>query len=266
MQAILSRPAISWPCLMYHQVLPGAPPIGASGYFAVTREQFAEQLDWLSAAGYRGVTIDEAVATPTEQTVAITFDDGDWTSYAVAFRELAPRRMTATFFVITSKVGTPGFATWEQLREMKSAGMSIQSHTHSHPFLSAIAKDNVVFELRESKRLLDSMLAQETVGISLPNGDHPHGGALAIARAIGYRWVATSQWGANRADRHAGLVRRYTVRRATTLDGFNTLVVKRPSALSREGLRLAFLHQLRALLGTGRYARWRRQVVRLRGG
>ena len=266
MQAFFSRVVPSWPCLMYHQVLPSAPPPGASGYFAVTREQFAAQLEHLSSAGYRGVSIETVVAAPTPQMVAITFDDGDWTSYAVAFPELAQRRMTATFFVITSKIGTPGFATWEQLREMKSAGMSIQSHTHSHPFLSALAKDDVLFELRESKRLLDSMLGQDTVGISLPNGDHPHGGALAIARAIGYRWVATSQWGANRAQRQAGLVRRYTVRHATTLKGFDTLVMQRPSALSPEGLRLAFLHRLRALLGTARYARWRRQLMRLRRG
>src|SRR5690348_15639381 len=172
MQAFFSGPANSWPCLMYHQVLPSTPPPGASGYFAVTREQFAEQLEQLSSAGYRGVSIEAAVATPTPHVVAITFDDGDWTSYAVAFPELAQRGMTATFFVITSKIGTPGFATWEQLREMKSAGMSIQSHTHSHPFLSTIGDDDVAFELRESKRLLDTMLAQDTAGISLPNGDH----------------------------------------------------------------------------------------------
>ena len=249
---------------MYHQVLRSTPPSDASGYFAVSREQFAEQLDHLVAAGYRGVSVEEAAATSTSKTVAITFDDGDWTSYDVAFPELVHRRMTATFFVITSKIGTAGFATWEQLREMKRAGMSIQSHTHSHPFLSAIGSDDVAFELRESKRLLDTMLAQDTVGISLPNGDHPRGGALAVAHSIGYQWVATSQWGANPVDSRHRLVRRYTVRHATTLKKFNELVMHRPSALSAEGLRLAFLHQLRALVGTARYARWRRQLMRFR--
>jgi peptidoglycan/xylan/chitin deacetylase (PgdA/CDA1 family) len=174
--------------------------------------------------------------------------------------------MTATFFVITSKIGTPGFATWEQLREMKSAGMSIQSHTHSHPFLSAIAKDDVAFELRESKRLLDTMLAQDTDGISLPNGDHPRGGTLAVAQSLGYRWVATSQWGPNRNAGRDRLVRRYTVRHGTTLKEFNSLVTEPPSAFSGEGLRLAFLHRLRAIIGTARYARWRRQLMRFRRG
>jgi hypothetical protein len=110
------------------------------------------------------------------------------------------------------------------------------------------------------------MLEQDTVGISLPNGDHPRGGALAVARSLGYRWVATSRWGANRGDARDGLVRRYTVRRATTLSDFDALVVKRPSVLSSEGLRLLLLHRLRALLGTSRYARWRRQFMRFRRG
>ena len=266
MPATHFRPATAWACLMYHQVLPSEPPPGASGYFAVTRGQFAAQLEHLVSAGYRGVSVGEAAAAATPRTIAITFDDGDWTSYSEAFPELAARSMTATFFVITSKIGSPGFATWDQLREMKRAGMSIQSHTHSHPFLSAIDRDDVVFELRESKRLLDTMLEQDTVGISLPNGDQPRGGALAVARSIGYRWVATSRWGANRGDTRDGLVQRYTVRRATTLEEFDALVTKRPSALSPEGIRLFLLQRLRALLGTSRYARWRRQFMRFRRG
>ena len=262
MPATHSRRATTWSCLMYHQVLPSEPPPGASGYFAVTRDQFVEQLEHLAAVGYRGATLEEAAATT--HTVGITFDDGDWTSYAIAFPELATRGMSATFFVITSKVGEPGFATWDQLREMKAAGMSIQSHTHSHPFLSELTSEDVAFELGESKRLLDTMLGQDTTGISLPNGDAPRGGALATARSLGYRWVATSQWGPNRGDTRDGLARRYTVRHATTLPEFNALVVEQPSVLSREGLRLAMLHRLRSLLGTSRYARWRRQVMRLR--
>jgi peptidoglycan/xylan/chitin deacetylase (PgdA/CDA1 family) len=250
---------------MYHQVLPSDPPAGAPGYFAVSRERLGEQLALLSAAGYRGVSLEEAAAAGSERAVGITFDDGDWTSYAVAFPELAARRMAATFFVITSRIGTPGFATWQELREMRRAGMSIQSHTHSHPFLSTLPPDDVASELIESKRLLDAMLEQETVGISLPNGDHPRVGALAAARAAGYRWVATSRWGPNRGDARDALVRRYTVRRATTREAFDALVRRQPAAWSAEGLRLVVLEHLRGILGVPRYARWRRKVIHLLG-
>lgn len=266
MPAIFSRPATAWACLMYHQVLPTEPPPGASGYFAVSRAQFAAQLDHLTSLGFRGASLEEAAAAAETGTVAITFDDGDWTSYAVAFPELVARGMTATFFVITSKIGSPGFASWDELREMTRAGMSVQSHTHSHPFLSSIGADAMMFELRESKRLLDGALQQDTVGISLPNGDHPRGGALTAARSAGYQWVATSGWGPNTGDIRERLVRRYTVRRATTISAFDRLVRARPSVMSLEGMRLAILHELRALLGPSRYARWRRQFMRLRRG
>jgi peptidoglycan/xylan/chitin deacetylase (PgdA/CDA1 family) len=250
---------------MYHQVLPSAPPVGPQGYFAVSREQFGQQLAVLSAAGYRGVSLEEAAAANSERAVGITFDDGDWTSYAVAFPELAARRMAATFFVITSRIGTPGFATWQELREMRRAGMSIQSHTHSHPFLSTLEPADVASELIESKRLLDTMLEQETVGVSLPNGDHPRAGALAAARSAGYRWVATSRWGPNHGDTRDSLVRRYTIRRATTSEAFAALVRRQPPAWSSQGLRLVVLEQIRGILGVARYARWRRKAMHLLG-
>jgi peptidoglycan/xylan/chitin deacetylase (PgdA/CDA1 family) len=252
----------AWSCLMYHQVFPTEPPSGPGGYFGVSRAQFAEQLEFLQSAGYRAASIEEAAAS-TGHTVGITFDDSDWTSYAAAFPELAERGMTATFFVITSRVGTPGFATWPELREMKRAGMSIQSHTHSHPFLSTLAPSEVAFELAESKRLLDAALEQDTTGISLPNGDHPRGGALAAAQATGYRWVATSRWGPNRKSPDVLLIRRYTVRRSTTLGTFDEFVRQPPGIWSLEGVRLFALERIRSMLGVSRYARWRRRAVTL---
>src|SRR2546423_14509148 len=102
MFAFLSRPGPAWTCLMYHQVLPSAPPVGPQGYFAVSREQFGQQLAVLSAAGYRGVSLEEAAAANSEQAVGITFDDGDWPRYAVAFPQLAARRMAAAFFAVPS--------------------------------------------------------------------------------------------------------------------------------------------------------------------
>jgi peptidoglycan/xylan/chitin deacetylase (PgdA/CDA1 family) len=250
---------------MYHAI---APTRDGADYFAVHRASFAAQLDRLAALDLRGVSIESALhprtgASPRAGTVAISFDDGRSDNFSEAFPELAARGMAATFFVITSRVGTPGYATWDELRAMRDAGMSIQSHTHTHPFLSELSHSAARVELETSRRLLDSELGQVTSTIALPNGDSPRGWTRADFESVGFRWVATSEFGPN--GRPSWRIRRYTIRRETTLADFERMVTRLPTTLSGEGLRLRVLGIARATLGVTRYARWRRRVLRLAG-
>lgn len=262
MTPLLPTRSARWPCLMYHRVALAPEP---EDYFAVSRASFAHHLDLLSAAGLRGVSLEQAVDRPHHGTVAITFDDGDETHFRYALPELVARGMTATFFVITSRVGLPGYVSWDHLRAMTRAGMSIQSHTHTHPFLSQLAERAVMRELAESRRLLDAALAQRTTTLSLPNGDMPRGWGTAEFRAIGYTRIATSRWGANQGSR-GKFIRRYTVRRDTRDATFLRLITAASSAYSAEGLRLLALARVRAALGPARYAVARQRVLAVLGG
>ena len=250
-----------WACLMYHEV-DGAS--GGGGYFAVPRDAFAAQLDLLAERGFRGRSLEACLAAPEQRQVAITFDDGHVTHRHEAFPELVARGMTATFFVITARVGLPGYVTWDELREMASAGMSIQSHTHSHPFLSECAPGEAQRELDASRRALDAALGQRTSTLALPNGDFPRGFDQRAFHASGYAAVATSRWGPNAPAAAVGramLVNRYTVRRATTLAELDALLARLPGVVSLEGARTLSLNAIRRLLGPTRYARLRRRLV-----
>ena len=247
-------------CLLYHEIVPP----GGTGYFGVSAPQFRTQLDRLAALGLRGSSLEGALAAP-DRAVAITFDDGDASHSSTAWPELARRGMTATFFVTTDWVGKPGRMSWQELREMARAGMSVQSHTASHPFLSELTAVAVRHELVESKRRLDELLEQDTTTLALPGGDFPRAWEAADFLACGYRCVATSRWGPNRVSAAARaepfLVRRYTVRRATTLGRFDNLLLGRSAAFGAEGTRLWLLNRIRAALGARRYAAWRRWVL-----
>ncbi len=254
-----------WPCLMYHEITPDR-PAGTAEYYAVAAARFAEQLRALEERGLLGVSLEEQLQSPAANSVAITFDDGHESAYTQAFPELMRRRMRATFFITTSWVGQPGRVTWNQLREMSAAGMSLQSHTATHPFLSELTRGMAEHELATSRLRLDQELGQQTTTISLPGGDFPPGGA-AVCVAAGYRWVATSLWGPNRTQAQAGrrpaLVRRYTVRAGTTDAQFLRVITARSSAHSPAALRSRALSDLRSLLGPQRYARWRRRFLNL---
>jgi peptidoglycan/xylan/chitin deacetylase (PgdA/CDA1 family) len=246
---------------MYHAV---AGDREDASYFAVPRPRFQEQLDAIRAAGLRGCSLERAARAGGGRTVAITFDDGDVSHFAHALPELVARGMTATFFIITARVGTPGYLTWDELRAMSRAGMSIQSHTHTHPFLSTLGRDRVARELAESRRALDGALAQRTTTIALPNGDAPAGWTARDYRALGYTHIATSRWGANTvAD--PPFVRRYTVRRDSTAHSFERMILAASSAYSPEALRLLTLDRVRAAVGPARYARARRAVLSMLG-
>jgi len=253
-----------WVCLMYHDISAGAATNdGGPARFAVPRAIFERQLDVIAEAGLRACSLEEAAAT-ADPHVAISFDDGDLGQYERGVPALVARGMSATFFVTTTWVGRPGYVTWDQLREMKAAGMSIQSHTHTHPFLSELDASALRHELGESKRLLDTELGQDTTMLALPGGDWPSLRARGLLPEIGYRTVATSRWGVNRAAHGRGtarIVRRCTVQGSPPLDYFKRVMAGDAWLASRRRVREAVLGRLRSTIGPSRYHRWRRSVL-----
>ncbi len=257
-----------WVCLMYHNVSCNRTGLsGERSAFDVPLAAFERQLDIIRDLGFRGCSVREAMTNPQPSRVAITFDDGDAGVYDYALSVLVARGMTATFFITTSWVGTPGFVSWNQLREMKAAGMSIQSHTHSHPFLAELSEAQIRDELEVSKDRLDQELDQETDQISLPNGDWPPRSLRYLLPACGYRVVGTSQWGSNRGTagsvaRRAPIhIRRCTVRGAPSENYFKRVVLDdhwiKVGRVFRDGV----LRGVRTTLRPSRYARWRRTFL-----
>lgn len=249
---------------MYHDV--SAAPVGitgGAGYFSVSEASFARQLSALHTAGLRGCSLADALRDETSRAVAITFDDGDLGQATRAFPALVARGMTATFFITTSWIGTPGYASWDQLKEMRAAGMSIESHTHTHPFLSELDAAALRDELRRSRELLDEHLEQRTSMIALPGGDAPRRELRGMLADEGYAVVATSRWGANRGAREGNplFVRRCTVRGESSDAAFIDIARGDVWLALKKRARESILAALRTSLGPTRYARWRRSVL-----
>ncbi len=171
--------------------------------------------------------------------------------------------MSATFFVTTNWVGKPGYVSWDGLREAKAAGMSIQSHTRSHPFLSELDAAQLRDELAGSRAILDEQLQQHTSTLALPGGDPPKGALRAQVSAAGYRIVATSRWGVNRDSAGDGIrwINRCTIRGRMADERFARVAKGDPWIAMKRQVREAVLRALRNSLGPTRYARWRRQVL-----
>lgn len=256
-----------WVSLMYHDVMEdGAPVSAVAQRFAVPVTAFAAQLDALREGGYLVRSLCHAIREPDTKVVAMTFDDGHVGQFARAFPELVARGMSATFFVTTSWIGRrPGYCSWSQLREMNAAGMSIQSHTHSHPFLSELPAHALSAELCRSKAELDEALGQDTDAIALPGGDHPRRRLRPLLAESGYAVVATSQWGTNGAvafeQRGPRYIRRCTIRGTPDNVEFARILAGDPALAHRLQARAALLGAVRRMMGPSRYARWRAMML-----
>lgn len=89
--------------------------------------------------------------------------------------------------------------SWEQVREMSSAGIEFGSHTATHPILANVDDATLRRELEESKRTIESHTGKPIAAIS-----YPVGGTTAIddrvfaaVQRAGYRFGATYLPGTN---------------------------------------------------------------------
>ena len=253
-----------WVCLMYHDVSREATrPGGGREFFSVTRETFGRQLEAIRAMGATGCSIADAMTATRQKVVAISFDDGDLGQATNGFPTLVEHGMTATFFVTTGWIGTRGYASWDQLREMKAAGMSVQSHTHTHPFLSEMSRAQLSDELRRSRDVLDEQLAQTTTMLALPGGDAPRPEFRGLLAELGYEVVATSRWGVNGrvGSRRPLYVKRCTVRGEPSDNLFRAIASGDRLLAAKKQSREAILAFIRRSLGPTRYARWRTRFL-----
>lgn len=252
-----------WVALCYHDVLPATSAAGGGPErFAVPTPMFERMLDVIRDEGFRGCSLAEALRAPGTRRVAITFDDATRSQYEHAMPALRARGMTATVYAVPTWVGRPGYMSWDQLREIASWGMSVQSHSLSHPFLSECPRDALRTELGGSKAALDRELGQDTREIAFPGGDPPRRALREELAAAGYRVAVGTRWGLNvdgRTDR--GFIRRCTVRGDIQPEDARRVVRGDPWLALVNHPREAVLRTLRAALGPTRYARWRRRLL-----
>lgn len=166
------------PILLYHFI--GRETLERNGHsisrFNVTAADFEAQLALLQALGYHAVTIGEIAAaldgrfSLPERPVAITFDDGWREQYAVAFPLLQRYGMRATFFVISSYIGCPRFMTWEELAQLRDAGMEIASHGRRHLDLSRASDEDAWTEITRSKETIERQLGIPVASFAYPYG------------------------------------------------------------------------------------------------
>jgi peptidoglycan/xylan/chitin deacetylase (PgdA/CDA1 family) len=217
------------PILMYHSVSDDEEDHVHPYYRTCTsRDRFSEQMEWLRELGYRGVSLQEALATGMGQpngraAVAITFDDGFRNVFTDAWPVLRRHNFTATMYLPTAFISEHRKSwfgreclTWEEVCSLRKEGAEFGSHTVSHPTLYAMPWEQIQNELINSKAEIEGHLLESISTFAYPFAFPQEDPAFAqrlvdIMRRSGYRSCVTTIIGRRRLKDDPLLLKRLPI-------------------------------------------------------
>lgn len=185
------------PILMYHYIRSCTDPEDKHcPALSVTPETFGEQLAWFQDHGYTTVDLDY-FTKPYKvlgQPFIITFDDGYQDTYDTALPLLERYGFTATWYIISDRIGDEGYLTWEKVLDIYQRGMTIGSHTLDHKDMSSLLAPEVVRETVQSRNAIAQHLGVAIYDFCYPYGRHNILSEEAVQQA-GYRTATTTKVG-----------------------------------------------------------------------
>jgi len=179
--------------LAYHSV--GTPQWGVND---VSPRDFERHLQIAVDDGWSFATPAEVLAEPDKAQLALTFDDGPASLLANALPVLRHHGIPATAFVVTGWADgavpdshRPLLLDWRGVRALQEGGMTVASHSVTHPDFAQLEPGDVRRELEVSRNQLRQMLGIEAYEFAIPMGQSGNWtpAAAAAATEAGYTRV-----------------------------------------------------------------------------
>lgn len=166
---------------------------------------------------------EEQVKALQGREVVFTFDDGGVSFITKAAPILEKYGFKGVFFVCTKYIGTPGFLSAEQLKELTERGHIVGSHSHTHPeIFTKLSSEEIKQEWQMSSQVLKGILGEGEYTASIPNG-YTSKEILDAAIQFEFKTIYTSQpTTKTKTYKDCTLIGRYVV-----LDGMTTEEVLR---------------------------------------
>ncbi len=198
------------PIILYHHVL--KPPFLTYPFVSslnVSTDQFDKQLSFYKQQGYTTISLDqlkdglEGKAVLPKKPLLLTFDDGGEDLYQNAYPILKKYNFQSSSFLITGRIGNPGYLSWDQVKELKNSGIvMVGSHSVNHYRMTLITDPKVIrYELTESKKTLEEQLGQNIGWFSYPYGNYNNHIASEVKKANYKGAVSTVEGAAQSKDK-----------------------------------------------------------------
>ena len=146
---------------------------------SVKLAEFDAHIAELTNGRYNVVALPEILAAIergerlSNRTVAITIDDTFRSVYDEAWPRLKKAGLPFTLFVTTdpSDLDAPAYMTWDEIRELRDAGVTIGAHTASHMLVSASTTDELRGDIERSFESFQRELGERPTIFSWPKGE-----------------------------------------------------------------------------------------------
>ena len=160
--------------VMYHRFGENAHPSTN-----IRLDQFEAHIAELTRGDYVVLPLPEIVAalrsgrSLPERTVAITIDDAWKSVYREAWPRLRSAGLPFTLFVSTDEIDQrlPDHMTWDEIRELAAAGVTIASQGGAHLHMAAASPAAVAADLERSARRLYEELGELPTMFAWPYGE-----------------------------------------------------------------------------------------------
>lgn len=187
---------------------------------------FKRHLDFFKENKYNVISLYKLIEMIRERkkvitpTVSLTFDDGYEDSFSVAYPMLKEYGFPAAIFVIVNKVGQKGYLNFDQINKMVTEGLiTVGSHTMNHNHLLHLKEENIVYEIEESKNILENNL-----GCRIDFFAYPWGGfspcIQTMLKNAGYKAAFTTNM---RINKNPSQETSYAIKRMTVARGDSSL-------------------------------------------
>jgi peptidoglycan/xylan/chitin deacetylase (PgdA/CDA1 family) len=231
------------PVLCYHRVIPQMTSI-----YDYTPAMLEQQFKFFKEHGFHPITAQQYVRLQSNpalfpsKPIILTFDDGNKSHYRYVLPLLKKYGYQATFFVYPNAVAQKSqkLITWAELAQMVEAGMDIESHTLSHPFLMNTKLDFagpryiqwLDHELKDSRTIIEEHLNIKVNILAYPFGWY---NSVVESRAVaaGYQGIFTVNWGPNALNENPLRLKRKVMSGQMSLAELEKYVTARPIFFER---------------------------------
>lgn len=228
-----SSPQTAVPVLCYHSI--GDVRRDDTLRWSVSPGDFDEQMALIRQRGCTAMTVSgyaavlRGLAPLPPRPVLVTFDDGFPDLVETALPLLRRHGLTATAYVIVARVGaTPSpdedpSLDWDGLRELRTHGVEIGSHSRSHRALDCLRPAELHQEVAASRQVLEDGMGTSVRSFAYPYGYHSNAVRTAV-RAAGYSSACGVKNALSHPDDDVFTIARVLIERDTGVAGVGALL------------------------------------------
>ena len=151
-----------------------------------------------------------------DDTLSITIDDG-YKDNLEAVNILCKHDLPFTLYVTANTLDTRDYLSSSDIRSLSNLNnCEIASHSYDHIRLGTLDNQKILYQLTESKKVIEDIIGYSINGISYPSGSY-NDYVVSTLASLGYEYAACSIKGKNDKDTNRFLLRRSEVIRSDTL-------------------------------------------------